>query len=360
MTIADLEREGLILLKCRSGSHAYGLATEASDEDFRGVFYAPKRAFYASDYPAQVSDATNDVVYYELGRFLELLGKANPTALELLATAGEHVLYRHPVMTSLRVEDFLTKACKDTFTGYAITQIRKARGLNKKVHNPYPKARKRVEEFCYVITEGQSRPLPRWAAAQGFSVDALALVAVAHARGVYAVYHDPIGRWARGISSGPLANQVNLSSVPKGERCLAYLAFNKDGYSVYCRNHREYWAWVEDRNDVRYEGTLAHGQGYDAKNMMHTLRLLDMAEEIFRVGQLNVLRPDRDFLLRVKRGAFTLDEVLEMAEQRLDAIERWAARASLPVSIPPGRIEEKLYLTAPGAVRITPARIIPG
>ena len=330
MTIEDLEREGLILLKCRSGSHAYGLATDASDEDFRGVFYAPREAFYTGDYPEQVSDATNDEVYYELGRFVELLIKANPTALELLATEGDDVLHRNPNMALLRTEDFLTKACKNTFAGYATTQIRKARGLNKKVHNPYPRERKSVEAFCYVITEGQSRPLLQWAGSERLPIERLALVNVTHAPGVFAVYHDPTGTWARGVTSGPRANQVALSSVPKGKACLVYLYFNKDGYSVYCRNHREYWQWVEKRNEERYEGTLTHGQGYDAKNMMHTIRLLDVAIEIVRDGRLNVRRPDREFLLRVKRGTFTLEQALNMAEKRLAHLEECTSLSDLP------------------------------
>ena len=321
------------LLNCQSGSHAYGLATETSDEDFRGIFFASKADFYASTAPEQIADATNDRVYYELGRFVELLTKANPTALELLATPSESILYRHPIMDHLRVEDFLTKACKNTFAGYATTQIRKARGLNKKVHNPMPKERKSVEDFCYIIAEGKSLPLKTWLSKTSLASRGLALVRIDHARNLHAVYHDPTGTWAQGISSGPTANDVRLSSVPKGQQCLAYLSFNHDGYSVYCRNHREYWQWVEARNDARYESTLNHGQGYDAKNMMHTIRLLDMATEIFRDGQLNIRRPDRDFLLRVKAGEFSLEAVLEMAETRLAELEKFATTSTLPVAV---------------------------
>ena len=332
MTIQDLEREGLILLKCRSGSHAYGLAMETSDEDFRGVFYAPREAFFAGDYPTQVSDPTNDEVYYELGRFVELLLKANPTALEVLATTGADVLHRHPILERLQVQDFLTLACKETFAGYARSQVRKARGLNKKVHTPYPERRKSVEEFCYVLVEGQSRSLLDWCADNNLQSFNLGLAKVAHAPGLYAVYHDNYGDWAKGVSSGPKANAVTLSSIPKGQPCLTYLFFNQDGYSVYCRNHREYWQWVVERNDVRYEGTLAHGQGYDAKNMMHTLRLLDMVIEILRDGELNVRRPDREFLLSVKRGEYSLNEVLEMAEQRLTLLDLLKESSTLAVA----------------------------
>ena len=280
MTVETLHPGHHLLLRCRSGSHAYGLATEQSDEDLRGVFLLPYERLLGLDYIPQLSDATNDRSYYELGRFLELLGKANPTALELLGTGGEDVLYRHPAMEALRVEDFLTKACRRTFAGYASSQIRKARGLNKKVHNPVGEVRREVTDFCYIVTGGRSQPLHHWLKQEGVPASHLGLARVDHARDLYAVYHDRGAGWARGVAQ-PEANEVMLTDVPKGEAVRAYLSFNKDGYSTYCRDYREYRQWEQDRNDARYRGTLAHGQGYDAKNMMHTLRLLEMATEIF-------------------------------------------------------------------------------
>ncbi len=333
MSIEDLHREKLLLLKCRSGSHAYGLATATSDEDFRGVYFLPPDRLLGFDPPRQISDATNDEVYYELGRFVELLMKANPTALELLATEGESVLLRHPVMNELDLSDFLTRGCRETFAGYARSQIRKARGLNKKVHQPHPKERKPVEAFCAVLVDGRSRPLLEWAREHAFDPGRIGLAKVDKARGMYALYYDVNGVWGRGVTSGPRANEVQLSNVPKDAPCLTYLSFNKDGYSVYCRGHREYWDWVADRNDTRYEGTLAHGRGYDAKNMMHTLRLLDMAVEIFEHGELRVDRPNREFLLSVKAGRYPLGEVLAMADERLAELDRLAERSTLPDAV---------------------------
>lgn len=340
LTPQTLESSGRLLLKCRSGSHAYGLAVETSDEDFRGVFAPTRAEFFGGRYPAQVSDDTNDLIYYELGRFVELLTKANPTVLELLATRGDDVLHRHPVMDHLPLRPFLTKACKDTFAGYARSQIRKARGLNKKVFNPYPEVRAPLEDFCYVLHAGGSQPLKKWAAARGVALRQIGLANVDHARGVYAMYVDKANEgWAQGVSSGPRANAVSLTNVPKGTPCAGYLSFNQDGYTVYCRGHREYWDWVADRNQSRYAGTLRHGQGYDAKNMMHTLRLLDMAVEILRDGQLRVKRPNREFLLEVRAGRYPLEEVLAMAEDRLRLVDELAVTTPLPERVDPKQLE---------------------
>ena len=162
MTIADLKKNDLILLECISGSRAYGLSVPTSDTDIRGVFYLPREQFYGLDYVSQVADATNDIVYYELGRFIELLGKNKPNILELLATPADKTLVRHPLMDEIKAEIFLSKKCKDSFGGYAFTQVRKATGLNKKIKNPMNKRKKTVFEFCYLLRDQGSVVLPQW------------------------------------------------------------------------------------------------------------------------------------------------------------------------------------------------------
>ncbi|MCB0644366.1 MAG: nucleotidyltransferase domain-containing protein, partial [Phaeodactylibacter sp.] len=133
MTIQELKDRQLIVYECISGSKAYGLDLPTSDTDIKGVFVCPQEDLYGSRYVEQVSDANNDQVYYELGRFVDLLKKNNPNMLELLATPADKVLYRHPLMEQFRPALFLTKKCKDTFGGFAFAQVRKARGLNKKI-----------------------------------------------------------------------------------------------------------------------------------------------------------------------------------------------------------------------------------
>ena len=78
MTVGEIKNRGLLLFECISGSRAYGLDTAKSDTDMKGVFYLPVEQFYGLHYIPQASNETNDVVYYEIGRFVELLAKNNP------------------------------------------------------------------------------------------------------------------------------------------------------------------------------------------------------------------------------------------------------------------------------------------
>ncbi len=72
MTIEDLRNKGCIIFECITGSRAYGLALPHSDTDIKGVFILPKSQYYGLDYIAQINNESNDEMFYELGRFIEL------------------------------------------------------------------------------------------------------------------------------------------------------------------------------------------------------------------------------------------------------------------------------------------------
>ena len=136
MTLERLEQnKEFLLLKCISGSNAYGLNLPTSDVDYKGVFILPRKDFYSLTYTEQVNNESNDIVFYELKRFIDLLVKNNPNILELLNTPTDCVLYKHPLLGEMKSEMFLSKMCMQTFAGYAQTQVKRARGLNKKILN---------------------------------------------------------------------------------------------------------------------------------------------------------------------------------------------------------------------------------
>ena len=334
MTFSQLiQQPQHLLLKCISGSKAYNLNIATSDTDIKGIFVLPKQELYGLTFAGQLSNETNDEVFFEIKRFIDLLTKNNPNILELLSTPPECILFRHPLMHLIKPEDFLSKLCFDTFAGYAKTQIKKARGLNKKINKPLEKERKTVLDFCYVLTGNTSIPLPRWLNENSIEQEVCGLVNLPHFRDGYLLYTQSqitTGEKLKGIISGIQANDVQLSSIPKGIGPAAVMHFNKDGYSVYCREYNEYWQWVNKRNEARYQNTLTHGKNYDAKNMMHTFRLLNMAEEIAVEQKVNVHRTDRDFLLRIRAGEFEYEDLIKMAEEKMTNIEIAYRKSDLP------------------------------
>lgn len=343
MTIQDLKDQQLIIYECISGSKAYGLDLPESDTDIKGVFLLPQDRLFGLEYVPQVANASNDEVYYELGRFIELLAKNNPNILELLATPEDKVLYKHPIFQALRPELFLSKKCRDTFAGYAFTQVKKARGLNKKIVNPVEQRRKSILEFCYILEGQGSVLLTAWLEKKAYRQEYCGLINIPHCKDVYGLFYDPDETLGyRGIMKKENATAVLLSSIPKGAEVAAYLFFHQDGYVQYCKAYRQYWEWVDNRNEVRYQHNVEHGKNYDSKNMMHTFRLLDMAIEILQDGMVNVQRPNREELLAIRRGCYHYDELINMAEAKMTEVDAAWQQSQLPEEPDMERIETLL------------------
>ncbi|MGM5631103.1 nucleotidyltransferase domain-containing protein [Apibacter raozihei] len=344
MNIQDIKDKNLLLFEAISGSRAFGLDTENSDTDIRGVYYLPKDKFYGFDYIPQISNETNDEVYYELGRFVELLVKNNPNILEVLASPQDCILYKHPIMEKLNLSMFLSKLVKDTFAGYAISQIKKAQGLKKKIVNPIEKQRKSVLDFCYVLSGYDSVLLSEWLQIKNFKQENCGLISIPHSKGIYALFYDQKGNLGyRGITKKDDTNEVSLSSIAKGEKEIAYLSFNKDGYSSYCKEYKEYWNWVDKRNKERFKINESHGNNYDSKNMMHTIRLLEVARDIFQNGELIVRRSNREELLNIKYGRYSYEELLQKSEDLIKEIENLYSLSSLQ-NVPDSKIAESLLI----------------
>jgi len=322
-TLTEARAPANSLFECVTGSRAYGTDTPQSDTDIRGIFVLPRERLFGlpRSQVEQVSDDTNDETFYEVGRFIHLLTGNNPNILEMLYTEPGMTRYRHPLMDRIDPAIVLSKLCRDTFAGYAMTQVRKARGLNKKIVNPMDGPRKGLLEFCYVVDGQGSVPLSDWLDQRGLRQRNCGLVNVPHMRDTYAVFHSEADTTYRGVVRDPgESTDLLMSSVAKGETPVAWMQFNKDGYKKYCREYREYHEWLAKRNEARYLTNVEHGRNYDSKNLMHTFRLLDMAAEIAEHHTLTVRRPNCDFLMQIRRGEFDYDELIDRAESRIEEI----------------------------------------
>ena len=162
MTVEELKRTDWIIMDAVVGSQAFGLATETSDVDTRGVFVLPMEERVSYGAFDQVADEKNNHVYWELKKFLQLLREGNPSALEFLNSPKGCILQGEEFFDMIPKDVWITEKCCKSFLEYAKNQLSRAYGLNKKIFNPQPEEPPRVLDYCYVVDGNQAVPFRKW------------------------------------------------------------------------------------------------------------------------------------------------------------------------------------------------------
>ncbi len=342
--------DDFVLYRCVAGSRAYGLDTAESDVDIRGVFGVPANAYLGLGTPPnQISDERGDTVYFSLRRFIELAAHANPNVVELLFPPSDCVLACSDEMQLIldSRELFVTKVAYESHVEYAKVQIKRARGQNKWVNNPQSGDAPTREEFCWFVPVSLSpggpplRPVPL--SRSGVRIDQCHASSLEHCGNVYRLYY--YGDAAKGVFRD---GSIVCESIPKSEefaRCIGLLIYNHPEYERAQRDHQHYWEWRQARNSSRWKSQESGEMDYDAKNMMHTFRLLLSAETLLERGQplVRLTGPHLELLRAIKQGSFSYDELLGMAEERNQRLDSALPHSSLPERPDATQVQELLF-----------------
>ena len=346
---------------------------------FGGVFILPNEKLLGlSDfYQEQAADEKHDTTYYEFNRWIELLMKANPNALESLYVPEDKVIGNiHPAI-QLIIDNrdlFLTKECFKSLSGYAYAQIQKCRGLNKKCVQPVME-KKEVMDFCYTFKDQGSQPMSEFLAKRGLDQKYCGLVSIPNMKDTYGVYYDfaafyhfenidinqpnVVGFFGQSkfdsikkrienkeffgysgiVHPEGKSNEVRLSSIPKGEIPICFMTYNQNGYESHCRKYKEYQEWVEKRNPARYESNLK--SNYDVKNVAHCVRLLHMGKELAEGKGFNVVRTwDRQMILDIRNHKYEYEEIIEYVEKVFAEMKELAEKCDLPKTVDLNKVND--------------------
>lgn len=409
LSYQDVEnnKEGSTLLyRYIRGSHLYGLENPdgSSDVDEGGVFLSPitDTLDLGINYQDQISNDSNDIVYYELKKYLNLLLNSNPTMLESLFADEEFIIYEDSLFKPIRENRdlFVTKKCFNSFGGYAYTQIKKCRGQHKMfLINPVEK-RLSPLDFCYTFYNQGSTKIMNYLEYRGLEQEYCGLVNIPNMHDVYGLYYDwgrflkdknltgedlslaymrgddiyrdtlegkvvsciikdvlkydevtssDIKKWVEGqkpigyrgiICDEDNANELRLSSIPKDENVLCHISYNATGYTKHCIDYKNYQTWLKERNPVRFDNNK--GKLYDRKNVSHAFRLMNMAIEIANGEGMLVNRRniDREFLLEIKFGNKSYEEVMEMLEEKKAIMDKAFQESTLPEEVDIEKVNE--------------------
>jgi predicted nucleotidyltransferase len=123
---APFDLEQFIIYRCIVGSRAYGLDTDESDTDRRGIYLAPAELQWSLfGAPEQFEDNASQSCYWELQKFLTMALRANPNILECLySPLVEKATPLAEELVAAR-QGFLSQMIFQTFNGYAMSQFKK-------------------------------------------------------------------------------------------------------------------------------------------------------------------------------------------------------------------------------------------
>ncbi len=111
---------------------------------------------------------------------------------------------------------------------------------------------------------------------------------------------------------------------------------------MHCKDFKDYTTWLENRNTQRYVDLKGHNQQIDGKNLLHCRRLLDMAMEIASEKTITVLRPNAEYLLKIRRGEVPLDEIIEKAEADVKKLDELYDKSDLSTTVDMGFVNKLL------------------
>jgi hypothetical protein len=215
-----------------------------------------------------------DVVLYSLDKAVRLLLKSNPNIVGILWLKDEHYVHRHAAFAELRERRtiFSSQTAADAFAGYAFDQLKRMEAFSIERMDEYETLTKTIKAKGPVT--------------EVLEADAAKLRHIAE-------------RW-----------QLPLETL------AGFRKLHRQHFSGYMGEKRK--AMVR-----RYQ--------YDVKNAAHLIRLLRMGSEFLRSGELQVFRTtDAEELMRIKRGAWTLEQVKAEAERLFAGVEPARQASSLP------------------------------
>lgn len=317
----------------KHGSHAYG--TNIPGSDLRGVAIPPREALLGFLNPFEQAECKDpDLTVFSLVKFVRLAADCNPNCIEILFTESQDILQINDQGLLLRHirDSFLSKRAKHTFSGYAVSQLKRIQRHYAWLKDP-PKAP--PSRATFGLPESTLIPADQLATAQA------SVTKVLDSWSWREFEHlDPSLRQA--LKDEFERKLFEITKWVGVEDKLFEVAAKESGVSAnfldVLRRERQYGAalkqwegyqrWLRERNESRAE--LEAKFGYDTKHAMHLVRLLRMAREILTTGKVIVKRPDAEELLEIRRGAWEYEKLVEWAQRQDAELETLYKTSSLP------------------------------
>lgn len=297
--------ENIILLTL-GGSYAYGTNTKNSDLDIRGITKNTEKELLGLSKFETFEHKETDTVIHSVNKVINLLINCNPNIVELFGTKDEHifVITKEGEILRNNIDLFLTKKVANSFGGYATSQLRRIE--NALARDNCPQSKK--EEHILHSIEKQMQHLKK-------SYEEI------EANNVQ-IYLDKSNK---GKFDKEIFINLSLQHYPLRDLKNIYFEMN---------NITKQYGKLNHRNRKKSKESLY-------KRAMHLIRLLIMGTEILEGKGVHTYRKnDREFLLDIRNGKYTFDEIFEMVNMYEKKFKYATKNTNLPEDIDFKKVEE--------------------
>lgn len=324
------------------GSRAYGINADDSDYDKSGVMIPGLEYFFGTMKVEQFQGYETDKTIYEIRKIIRLISDNNPNCLDLLFSPDKCIIKITPYWERI-IENshlFLSKKCRFTFSGYAISQLNRIkthRGyLMGNVPVKYPERRDYGLKETSIFETAQLKSLINIESLFEYVSEENRDIFIRQLDTVYADNIMPI--FKKYIKEdrkevfipyiqNTLRSQLNTFTI------LGKCGYIKDeyldqaekelAYQNKLREWKNYEDWKKTRNKKRAE--LEKKYGHDTKHSCHLVRLLRMGAEILENGKVYVDRSniDAEELKDIRNGLWSYEKIEEYAnsmDQKLNKL----------------------------------------
>lgn len=320
-----------IMYLARTGSKCYNCHTEDSDDDFKGVCFAPRSIYLGFNSEFKQAELSKDFVIFELKKFLKLTADCNPNMIELLWLRNEDQIFISPLMEIILNNKnlFLSKKIYYTMRGYAYSQIKRIKTHRSWLLNPV-KEKPTRKDFSLpersVISEDNLQAIK---AEVKKEIDKLNFkflddLSPSHREGIIENVNNMI--MLLKITEEKLFEGAALK-IGVDSNVLEILKKEK-AYDAALLHYNQYIEWKNTRNPKR--AALEEKFGYDCKHAYHVMRLLMMCEEALNSNTIKVFRDDRDFFIDIRNGKYSYDELMDLASKKEEECSIAFNKSKLP------------------------------
>lgn len=372
------------IVKHLAGSQAYGTSTPESDTDYRGIFLANKEFILTPFFNVkEVSDPSEeDTKFYEVNQYLSLYTEANPNILESLWVKPEHIVESTEIYDYLRSfnQQLLSSKIAHSYSGYAYNQVKRMSNhhgwldkeriaerklneileehpvdevlswmydtfpqylvdrLNKSNLHPFNSTKIDFEKYMrdtslQLVSTQALKQYHFVRLVHNYSTDKVldrdfnllnynsGYELIHYGENIFGVIINPNESTVNADGSLRYFNKERTTEELK-VRPELIVKFNEKEYKENSENRKSYHKWKQNRNAKR--AILESHHGYDCKHAMHTIRLLNTAQEALETGIIQVHRPDAAMLMDIRNGKWLYQEVMDYFNEKVDYIRNVA------------------------------------